>query len=232
MLTFTLTQSERSVTFLVRDTGTGIDEATRQRIFEPFFTTKARGRGTGLGLASVREVVRRLGGSVSCESQVGVGTSFKVELPRLVGARPKAERDEKLPAADALRGRRVLVVEDDLRVRAVLVGALEGAGAVVADADTGNRAISLAERGEQFDLVLTDVVMPDGGASSLLGWLSKHRPHWPIIICSGYAGDELVRRDVELGRYRLLNKPVSPEQVVAACAAELEARLSTPRPTG
>lgn len=215
------------VVITVADTGTGMDEATLARIFEPFFTTKPESRGSGLGLASVRAVVEALGGHIECESTVGVGSQFTVRLPRS-SASPAQTAMNRFDADEvSLSGRRMLVVDDDLQLRALSARTLSRVGASVRDAGSAGAAIRLAEA-ETFDLVVTDVMMPEGGAAPLLAWLGEHRPDVPIVICTGYADDEEVRRAIGLGRYLLVQKPFGRTDLLRACVASLRGVREAP----
>jgi len=192
----------REAVLVVRDTGTGIPEAIRDRIFDPFFTTKPPGRGTGLGLATVYGLVRQFGGSVAVESRPGAGTEFTIALPLVPAAGPAGAA---APAAgDAGAGgdaagvggaapgpatarRRILVVEDELQVRAIAARALAGAGYGVAESPNGAAALERLRAGEPFDLVLTDAAMPDLGGRELAAAVAELRPGLPVVLMSGYA---------------------------------------------
>ena len=200
-----------------------MDAQTRARIFEPFFTTKPVGIGTGLGLASVKSVIESLGGRIECESELGVGTRFRIELP-LLSQTQLSEGFESSISQVGVRfdRRRVLVVDDQVRVRAVVTATLQAAGAQVTDAGNAQAGITLAEQAEQpFELLWTDVVMPQGGGGSLVAWFAEHSPRTKIVVCTGYSDDELLRRDIALGRYELVNKPFGREEVLEACERAL-----------
>jgi CheY-like chemotaxis protein len=198
-----------------RDTGIGMDEATLARVFEPFFTTKGHGRGTGLGLTNVWNIARLAGGCVEAESKVGAGTTFRVylplsdELPTDVPHRPSGE---------IVRGHEtVLVVEDDIRIRALLVTTLGDAGYNVLDAQSVDAALAI-ERDfvGEIDLVCTDVVMPGRPARELIAELRKRRPHASVLVCSGYSHDELIARGVQSGELTLLAKPFTRKALLAS----------------
>jgi two-component system, cell cycle sensor histidine kinase and response regulator CckA len=169
-----------SVLLSVRDTGCGMDARTQARIFEPFFTTKAS--GTGLGLATVREIVGRAGGGIGAPGQ---GTTFEVRLLRVPAPAPA---QPEAPQASFLQPgpqRRVLLVEDDLLVRRALQRFLEHEGFEVAAVADGEEALALLGASKRFACVVTDLAMPrlDGGL--LAEQLSREHPALPVVLVSG-----------------------------------------------
>jgi len=205
----------------VRDTGCGIAPEVRPRIFEPFFTTKATEKGIGLGLSSVRSTVEGLGGEIGFESEVALGTVFRVTLP----ARTAASACAAAPAAEVrpagtLRGR-VLLCEDDALVRLLLAEALRSAGFEVVEAAHGAEAIQRAAHGKA-DLLVCDVVMPGIDGPTLLGRLRAEWPELPCIFISGYPRDAIERNFSRRsggaavdGRAEFLEKPFSPSELIA-----------------
>ena len=145
----------------VSDTGTGMKPEVQQRAFEPFFTTKSRGHGTGLGLSMIHGFARQSGGDVTIYSEEGHGTTVKLYLPRLEASDSVAEAKT---VKEGLRstGERILVVEDDERVRNLTVKRLTELGYEVLQAPDGVTAINMLEEGLRVDLVFTDVIMPGG----------------------------------------------------------------------
>ena len=188
----------RYVAIVVADTGTGMDAATRARVFEPFFTTKPVGEGTGLGLATVFGIVAQSGGTVQLESEPGRGTTFTVLLPAV------DEEDDARPSPDAPRGAEtVLVVEDDASVRGVARRMLERHGYTVFEAEHGVDALGQIEhRGDEVDLVLTDVRMPGLDGRELARRLRAERPSLPVVLMSGYPSESATAADL-----RFLAKP-------------------------
>jgi PAS domain S-box-containing protein len=203
----------RYVRLVVEDTGTGIDEAIRQRIFEPFFTTKPVGAGTGLGLASVYGIVKQSGGYIAVDGAPGSGARFVIHLPRA-----DAAADEPEPAAERRKtgaGETVLVVEDEPAVRAMIVRALRDEGYRVLAADDGRAALELLDgEGRRPDVVLTDLVMPRMDGRALAAEMEARFPGVPVIFISGYVAGGAAAQD-RAGEPGLLQKPVSPEQLVA-----------------
>jgi nitrogen-specific signal transduction histidine kinase/ActR/RegA family two-component response regulator len=210
------------VRLAVRDTGAGMDEATRARAFEPFFTTKAPGKGTGLGLATVYGIVRQSGGCVTVSSAPGAGTTVVVELPRTSAPEPAR------PAADAPAPGRgtgtVLLVEDDATVRQFVRRVLEWQGYAVLEAAHGPDALRVAaEHGGRIDLVLTDVVMPGMSGRALAEALTASRPGLRVLFMSGYTDDEILRRGLGTTGVALLEKPFTAEALRDAVRRELDA---------
>jgi signal transduction histidine kinase len=198
------------VMIAVGDTGTGMDEATRAKIFEPFFTTKAKGKGTGLGLATVHGIVQQSGGSISVDSQLGVGTTFRVYLPRAAGA---AEEAAAAPVAPlSLRGHEtILLAEDDEQVRQVARGILERSGYRVLESKNPGEALQVAARHTgSIQLLLTDVVMPQMNGRQLAERLAPLRPDMKVLYMSGYTEDVFRRGILEPG-IALVEKPLTPE---------------------
>jgi CheY-like chemotaxis protein len=194
----------------VSDTGEGMPKAVRLRIFEPFFTTKEMGKGTGLGLATVYGIVHQAGGSISVDSQLGVGTQIRVLLPAVkqVTTPPKPE-----VAASALHGTEpIVVVEDEPAVRRLICLVLRMHGYSVIEADGASTAHSVVEcHRDPIHLLVTDVVMPDIGGRALADALRAVRPDLRVLYVSGYTDDAVVRYGVEVARDAFLQKPFTPQ---------------------
>ena len=199
----------------VSDTGHGMDAATQARIFEPFFTTKPVGQGSGLGLATVFGIVRQSGGAVRLRSSPGEGATFSIYLPQVPA--------ETVPAAHARetsRGERgsgtVLVVEDEAQVRDFTCRVLATHGYHCVEASNGVEALDVVrEGGESIDAVLTDVVMPGLGGGALAQRLAELRPRLPVLFTSAYSGEDVVRRGLIPADAPFLQKPFTPEALVA-----------------
>ena len=194
----------------VRDTGTGMDRATQARIFEPFFTTKENGKGTGLGLAMVYGIVKQSGGYVWVYSEPGQGTTFKIYLPRVDQSVRPIHRDSVRP--EDLRGtERILLVEDEEPVREVTARLLRRAGYTVEEHKDGNAALNAFERNSSaFDILVTDMVMPNMGGRELARRIRASRSDLPIVLMSGYTDDEELRTNVD-SRAVFIEKPFTPE---------------------
>ena len=211
---------EGAVEIVVQDTGVGMDDATREKIFEPFFTTKAVGSGTGLGLATVSGIVEQTGGRIAVESAPGAGATFTIELPRSDAA--PAEAAVKPVERPLGGGERLLVVEDDRMVRSIINTTLLRQGYDVRIAADPLAALELA-RQTRFDLVLTDVVMPELNGRELVERLLPIQPHLRVVYMSGYPGDAVVKRGVELEGAAFLQKPFSLAQLSQRIRESLDA---------
>ena len=196
------------VLLTVSDSGTDMDDATRQRIFEPFFTTKDKGKGTGLGLATVHGIVEQTGGRVWVYSEVGAGTTFKIYLPRLLDGTATAAAEQDRLEARAVGTETVLVVEDEEPVRNIVERLLRAAGYTVLTAQHGQAALGAVEHySKKIDLVLTDVAMPKLGGRGLVEELTRVRPGIKALYMSGYADDAIVHHGVlEVGLH-FIGKP-------------------------
>ncbi len=198
----------RYVRLSVRDTGTGIDPETLAHIFEPFFTTKERGKGTGLGLATVYGIVKQSGGYIGVESEAGKGTAFDIYLPR-VDDEVEPVKPAR-PPAFASGEKTILVVEDEDSLREVAREVLESKGYRVLTASSGKEALSVAAaHPEPVRLLLTDVVMPGMSGQELAERLRPARPEMSVLFMSGYADDVVARRGILASGNRVLSKPFS-----------------------
>jgi PAS domain S-box-containing protein len=193
----------------VRDTGMGMDEATRAHLFEPFFTTKEKGKGTGLGLATVYGIVKQSGGHVRVESEPRRGATFTVYLPEFVGN----GESEAPPAAGATeRGgsETILLTEDEASVRTAVRLALERKGYTVLEAADAETALTVATRHDgPIHLLISDVVMPAVGGPDLARRIRGLRPDIRVLLMSGYADDALMRERVPPGT-AFIQKPFDP----------------------
>lgn len=210
------------VVLTVSDNGLGMDLVTREHAFEPFFTTKEQGRGTGLGLATVHGIVEQSGGWITIESELGQGSTFDIYLPLALEDAPAP--DEEPPRRDVVDATvgTVLVAEDDDALRRLIERALREAGYEVHTARNGAEALQLALQAENpFDLLLTDVVMPEMGGVALRDRLAQARPETAVLFMSGYTehpshhGPSITPDDP------LLEKPFTPSQLVATVSTFL-----------
>jgi len=216
------------VALTVADTGHGMEESVRRRIFDPFFTTKPPGRGTGLGLSSVLEVVERSGGRITVLSERNRGTRVTIHLPSA-----PAEVETWEPRSRHVRPRpegpariTVLVVEDELPLRALVERILRREGCHVLAAQDGHDALAVAQAFEgRIDLVITDVVMPRLSARDMVAQLRERRPDVRVLYMSGYSESEVLRRGGLLDDTpHLLEKPFSASDLVDAALEALRSR--------
>jgi two-component system cell cycle sensor histidine kinase/response regulator CckA len=201
------------VMLAVTDTGTGMDELTRERIFEPFFTTKEVDKGTGLGLSTVYGIVKQSGGNIWVYSEVGRGTTFKIYLPRVdEGAEKLANRTR---SEEDLRGTEtILIAEDEQTLRNLARQVLEMYGYRVLEAATGSEAVLICENhNEPIHLLITDVVMPRMGGRELADRLGRLRPEMSVIYMSGYTNSAIVHQGVLNDDASFIQKPFAPEEL-------------------
>jgi len=205
------TQAGPHVLLSVSDTGLGMSEAVRTRIFEPFFTTKGPGKGTGLGLSTVAGIVREMGGAIAVESAEGQGTTFNVYFPRTNGA-VAGVHARASASFDELRGTEsVLVVEDDASVRGLTRDILIRAGYRVREARDAAEALQLCSDGaERFQLMLSDVVMPNMSGPELAKALLRSRPDLKLVFMSGYIDDTVIRHGLTEANALFVQKPFTP----------------------
>jgi two-component system cell cycle sensor histidine kinase/response regulator CckA len=208
----------------VSDTGTGMRPEVMARVFEPFFTTKEKGKGTGLGLATVLGIVRQSGGHVAVYSEVGIGTTVKIYLPRVEAAAGGGSHVRSglraLP-----RGREtILLVEDDDAVRQLARHVLTLLGYTVLDAAGGADALRVVDgHAGAIDLLVTDVVMPGMSGRQVADRLAGIRPETGVLFVSGYTDDAVVRHGILEERVHFLPKPYSPSALAAKVRDILDA---------
>jgi two-component system cell cycle sensor histidine kinase/response regulator CckA len=211
-------------TLTVSDTGHGMAPDIRQRIFEPFFTTKEQGKGTGMGLSTVLGIVEQSGGSIDVESAPGRGTSFRISLQAAPDAVAPSEPPERDPER-ASEAATILLVEDEPLVRGIVEEMLVALGhRVIATAGPG-AALEVASTAEPFDLVLTDVVMPEMNGHELASRVAELRPGVRVLYISGYTGDVVEARGVLDAHDCFLQKPFSVDALGAKVRAALTARV-------
>jgi len=201
----------------VRDTGIGMDTKTKERVFEPFFTTKEQGKGTGLGLSTVFGIVSQMGGTVNVESELGRGSTFRVQLPlappgSVVPSEPLSPPRHAASLQGA--GHVVLVVDDEPQVLAVASAVLASAGYVVQRASSATEAMQVAASVSALELLVTDVVMPGMGGPELAAAMRTKNPQLKVLFMTGYGdGDAVTQR--ELAAAELVEKPLVPERLLS-----------------
>jgi two-component system, cell cycle sensor histidine kinase and response regulator CckA len=210
------------VSLTVADTGIGMTDEVAARVFEPFFTTKRRGEGTGLGLATVYGIVKQSGGTISVTSNEGRGATFTILMPMAEEVHDEGPVVVQ-PGAARGAGQRVLVVEDESRVRNAVHRILAGNGYEVETAASGAEALEMLARSpDAVDALVTDVVMPGMSGPELSERVRTVRGPLPTVFISGYADDLLARHGAAEGS-RCLRKPFTVEELLD------EVRLVLPR---
>jgi hypothetical protein len=216
------------VRLAVSDTGHGMDAATAARVFEPFFTTKPRGKGTGLGLATVHGIVQQSGGHVDVYSEPGHGTTFKIYLPRV-------EAQEERPADEGARvephggSETIVLVEDEDGLRALIREVLEDAGYRVVEAQDPERGLA-AVRAEPrgIDLLMTDVILPQMRGNELADRVREISPGARVLFMSGYTDEAIGQHAVLSPGSHFLQKPFSLAALLAKVRVVLEGPAETP----
>jgi len=205
----------------ITDTGVGMDETTRAHAFEPFFTTKAKGKGTGLGLATVYAIIDQSGGGIAMDTAPERGTSIRIYLP--VTDAPAAV--ERQPAArGATEGTEtLLLVEDNDAIREISAQALRRRGYTVFEARNGEEAIDWASKSVVLaDMLITDVVMPGMSGPNLAARLLQQMPNLRVLYMSGYTDDATEVHGAFWGGVPLLQKPFTPSQLAESVRMALD----------
>lgn len=229
---------QECVALTIADTGCGMDEATKARIFEPFFTTKPPGKGTGLGLWMVSEIVRQSSGSICVYSSPGRGTTFRLCFPRVSadGSGSIAALSESVTGDGLQEGSaaNIAVADDDAGIREYMRHVLTDAGFRVFEAADGNEALCVLRR-EKIDLLITDLIMPDREGFETIQAVKDHFPGVPVIAMSGGRGAKFLEIASKLGAAGILTKPFAADTVVSMIRRLLVtqvpevARVSEPR---
>lgn len=210
------------VQLCVSDTGVGMPAAVRQRVFEPFYTTKPVGQGTGLGLSVVQGVVQQQGGTITVDSEEGVGSTFRILWPAAQAAAPEHPKTTVPPPP---RGGRetILLVEDDPLVRSFAVRSLRRHGYRVIDTACAEDAEALLERSAPtLQLLVTDVVLPGKSGQELAAELARWAPGVPVLFCSGYTGRLMTQSGRLPEGARFLQKPYDSSALVREVRAALD----------
>lgn len=207
----------------IEDAGMGMDEKVMSHLFEPFFTTKEKGRGTGLGLATVFGIVRQAGGQIDVVSAPDRGTTVRVFLPN-VEAPPRPPVEAGAPVRPELRRETILLAEDEAAVRKLAQGLLERRGFRVLVAESGEQALAVASaHSGPIDLLLSDVVMPGMSGPDLARRLIAERPRTRVLFMSGYTDDSLGYHGVLADGVAFLQKPFTVAGLVAKVIEVLDA---------
>jgi len=213
---------------IAEDTGGGIPPANLSKIFEPFFTTKELGKGTGLGLSTVYGIVKQSGGFIFVDNAAGAdrqvkGVRFTIYLPVHQATeeelRQAVAREEK---GEWSGGGRILLVEDEDMVRAVAERALTRQGYTVVTAADGDEGVEAVRENPDFDLIVSDVVMPSMDGPAMAREIRQLVPHMPVLFMSGYAEEQL-RREIDIEGMHFIPKPFSVAQIAAKVGEVLRA---------
>lgn len=199
--------SDRYAVVEVRDTGPGIPESDREDVFEPFFTKKPEGKGTGLGLSTSLQITEEAGGVLQVDDAPDGGAALRLFLPvsdAVPGPSPTPPASPELPP-----GLRVLVVDDDVIVRALVVSALREGGAAIREYDSVEAALADETNLDDVDVLITDVVLPGRSGPDLVQAMRRRHPETPLVYCSGCSPDDRVRAEVKAGDAHFLPKPFS-----------------------
>ncbi len=197
----------------VSDTGEGIPEDKLDKIFEPFYTSKEEGKGTGLGLATVLGIVQQNKGEISVTSQVGVGTTFTIQLPKQISTTNTHLINKTDNINNFVAKEKILVVEDEDVLRDFIKTVLESEGFEVFTFSNAHDALDELNSGPIPDLIITDVVMPRMSGRVFAEEAKKIHPSAKIIFMSGYTNDELIRKGVQEKEVILLQKPLTPKKL-------------------
>jgi signal transduction histidine kinase/CheY-like chemotaxis protein len=233
--------AEHWVELAVRDTGCGMDAATKARIFEPFFTTKAPGRGTGLGLATVFGIIKQMGGFLDVESAPGEGTTFRVFLPATDDLEtPTVTGVAMPPKTETNGGETLLLVDDEEDIRELAVITLQSRGYRVLAAASGDEALTLAEKhAADIRVLITDVMMPGMNGVQLADIASQIVPGLKVLFVSGHSNEAISDETLRANNGDYLQKPYLGEALAAKIRAVLDRRdfiraalMPPPRMTG
>lgn len=198
----------------VTDTGEGLAPGIKDKIFDPFFTTKEKGKGTGLGLATVYGIVKQLKGHIFVYSEIDSGTTFKIYFPKVQEEADTAVKREVKSMANGTE--RILVVDDEPSILKLVIDTLKPLGYNVTGAHDGQEALHLCETTDKkFDLLLTDVIMPKMGGSELADKMKAACPHVKVLFMSGYTDNVIAHKGVLKPGLLFINKPLVPSLLVA-----------------
>jgi len=214
----------RYVAITIADTGAGMDSDTQSRLFEPFFTTKRSGRGTGLGLATAYGIIRQSRGAIRFDSELGKGTAASIYLP-LVEDLKRTAAEALIPRIAPTGAETVLLVEDEARVRKLIVDVLSGHGYTVVEATRGEEAIRLCKgRLGLIDLAVIDVVMPEMSGPDLVRQIAPICPGMRLLYISGYTDEAVLHHRIPQSGVAFLQKPFLPDALLRKVREVLDSR--------
>ena len=216
------------VMLAVSDTGSGMDAHTRAHMFEPFFTTKEKGKGTGLGLATVYGVIKQSGGNIWVYSEPGMGTTFKIYLPRVV-ASVEPPPPMLIRASQPQGSETILLVEDEEGIRSLVLGILQARGYTVLEAGRPHEALEISKKFDgPIHLLFTDVVMPQMSGREVAEQISAARPNTKVLYMSGYTDHAIAHHGVLNPGVPFLQKPFTPEALTQKVREVLDVVPSAP----
>ena len=216
----------------ITDTGHGMTREVQEHLFEPFFSTKGVGQGTGLGLAVIYGIVKQNNGWINVYSQPDQGSTFTIHLPAFQGAEPTAPDAARLEqAVPRGRGERILLVEDEPEVRNLAAHVLKSFGYVITVAESATAArAAFAAAGQGFDLLFSDIALPDFSGIALADEIRASLPDLPVLLCSGYS-DALTRwTDIGEKGYHFLQKPYPAAALLTLLRHVLDTGTPAPAP--
>ena len=205
----------------VTDTGTGIDREIVDRVFDPFFTTKPVGKGTGLGLSTVYGIITKWDGHIAIESEVGIGTTINVYFPVSNVKMEKKSEAEYIPKQDYNFSGRVLICEDDINVRTYLEDLISTTDFEMTSMDNPMKALEAYEENPNFDLLITDIIMPGMNGKELSDALNKIKPV-PSIFVSGYSENVFSDKGIITDDITFIQKPFTKEKLFKAIEEKLD----------
>jgi CheY-like chemotaxis protein len=208
----------------VADTGCGMSKDIQRKIFEPFFTTKEKGKGTGLGLATVYGIIKQHNGYIYVDSEPDKGTTFDIYLPVILDgelAQGEIAADTQIPKGTET----ILVVEDESSLRKYVIDVLKPLGYKVIGAADGEEALKIiAEHEEDIDLLLTDFIMPGINGRELADTIQKDRPDMKVIIMSGYTDDVIAQYGALEDDLNFLQKPMTVRKLAGKIREVLDGK--------
>jgi len=208
----------------VRDTGEGMEQEVIEKIFDPFFTTKGVGKGTGLGLATSFGIIKQHNGHVHVYSEPGMGTTFKIYFPQITDKLEKVEEQEPKPMPKGTEN--ILIVDDEKAIVDLVATTLKPLGYKITATNDPEEAVTLhQETTEKFDLLLTDVIMPEMNGRQLAETLSTQQPDLKAIYMSGYTNDIIKRHSIMEQGFELIHKPLLPRALADKLREVLDGKI-------
>ncbi len=220
---YSFARAGKFVCLSITDTGVGMTQEVISHIFEPFFTTKEMGKGTGLGLSVVYGIVKQHEGWITVRSELAKGSTFDICLPAFSGSSAAAKEEDVSLANLRGRGERILVIEDDESIRNLVQSMLVENGYQVTVAADARTAVEVFEKEKRdFDLILSDVILPDRNGVQLVEDLLSRNPNLKVLLSSGYTDDKSQWAVIRKRGFRFMQKPYSLVGLLRALKACME----------